>query len=812
MRASGQWLSETVQSWRAMLRRPGYLIVGSLTLALGIAATTAAFSMIDQAFLRPLPFPQSSDLVTLGMQGDDDQATNIGSPAFYTAVGQSPIFASVGIIQAASRQKNVAFGDSVQVSPSLAADEGFLRSLGLRPVLGRNFNQEESRPGGPSAALITYDFWQRTFGGAEDVLGRSLQVEGKPVPVVGVLPNSLSWPTPFDLILPMQLDPADRSTSTNEFIVARLKHDATLAQASAAADGLMRPILNSQAASDSDRQAISRIRFNAIGLKDSIFASHSSGNLWLFMAAAICVLAISAFNLGNLMIVRNLSRGQDQAIRAALGASGWRLAVPSLGEAALVSLLGTTLGIVIAAIGLRLLGQWIPSEWLRGQVPSLGLTSILFAFIAGAAMSAAGALLGTWRGRDSSSLAMLGRKNAGVGRATGRLTKGLIIGQVAVATALLLCASLFSQSLDRLSKVPMGFSSQQLVTFSLAPVQEAFPGIADVLSQTRKLQSALAESPAVQGAADVTASTNLPTASQFNMYAEFPDGRGASVQFRPVTPEYFSVFNIPIITGQGLSQAGRPAGAVEAVVSETFAKSYLEGNPIGQIIEVAGGDTVRVAGVVGDVRQFGPREDAPPVLYVSIAQLSPDLWLLLRDYMPLRYAVRVAPGSELQFANSLQELVRAEFSGQPISDVRTMTQVVRSMTSDQRLTLTLVSLFSGLALLLAGVGLYAVMSVAVASRIHEFGVRAAMGASPAVLVRQVVSEGVKQTGVGLLIGIALAASFSRIIQRYLFGVEVANMSALFMVICALLLAGVAASAGPALMASRVQPMQALREQ
>lgn len=812
MGAASQWLTETLQSWRAMVRRPNYLIIGSLTLALGIAATTSVFAMIDQAFLRPLPFPDGKGLVTLGMQADDDQASNIGSPAFYTAVRSSPMFASLGLVQAASRQRNIAFADSVQVSPALAADEGFLRTLGLQPVLGRNFNREESRPGGPSAALITYDFWQRAFGGRIDALSKTLQVEGKALPVVGVLPKSFSWPIAFDLILPLQVDAADRSTSTNEYIVARLEKDVTRVQASAAADGLMRPVLTSEAASESDKQAIGRIRFNAITLKDSIFASQASGSLWLFMATSFCVLAISAFNLGNLMIVRNLARGQDQAIRAALGASGWRLAVPSLGEAALVSLFGTAFGIAIAAAGLSLFGQWVPLEWLRGQVPSLGISSVAFAFLAGATMSAVGALLGTWRGLHRSSLAMLGRKSAGMSHVTGRLTKSLIIGQVAVATVLLLCASLFSQSLDRLSKVPMGFSSEHLVTFSLAPVQHTFPDITSVFAQIRKLKSALAVAPGVDSEADVAASTNLPTASQFNMYAEFPDGRGASVQFRPVTPEYFGVFKIPVISGESLSQAGRPTGAAEAVVSETFARSYLEGNPIGQIIQVAGGDTVRVTGVVGEVRQFGPREDAPPILYVSIAQLSPDVWRLLRDYMPLRFAVRVAAGSERQFSSLLPELVRAEFSGQPISDVRTMTQVVRSTTSDQRLALALVSLFSALALVLAAVGLYAVMSVAVAARTHEFGVRAAMGAAPALLIRQIVAEGAIQTAIGLLIGIVFAASCSRVVQKYLFGLDVTNVTAMFIVICALLLAGLAASAGPALRASRVQPMQALREQ
>ena len=811
MRTTGRWLTEAQQNWRGMIRRPGYLIIASFTLALGIAATTTVFSMVDQAFLRPLPFPNSESLVSLGIQGDD-QASNIGSPAFFSAVRSSRSFSSVGIVQAASRQSNISFGDSVEVASTLSANEGLLGTLGLPPAMGRNFNPDESRPGGASAAIISYALWHRAFGGTEDVLGRMLRVEGSNVPVIGVLPKELAWPVAFDLILPLQLSPTDRSTATNEFIVGRLNHGVSVAQASAEVDSLMRPVLSSSTASEIEQQVIARLHFNAVALKDSVFASQASSSLWLFMAASFCVLAISAFNLSNLMIVRNLANNQELAIRAALGATTWRLAVPCLAEAALIAFIGVMLGIAVAALGLQLIGQWVPAEWLRGEAPSLGPTAAAFAVLAGIVTSTFSALVGSWRGQDRAALAMLGRRSAGMSHLTGRLTKGLIVGQVAVAVVLLLCASLFAQSLDRLSNVPMGFSSQSLVTFSLSPVKGSFPNIEDVHAQARKLQGSLAALPGIEGEADIAASTNLPTASQFNMYAEFPDGRGANVQFRPVTPEYFNIFNIPLLAGRSLSQTGRLPTAVEGVVSETFAKTYLDGDPLGKLIRVAGGDTVRVTGIVGDVRQFGPGEDAPPVLYVSLAQMSPELWQLLRDFMPLRYVVRVALGSEESFVRSLPELVRTQFADQPISEVRTMTQVVRSTTSDQRLTLTLVSVFSTLALLLAGVGLFAVMSVAVAARDHEFGVRAAMGASPAVLKRQVLREGAIQTGTGLLIGSALAAAFSKAIQKYLFGIGAADPVAIAVVILALSVAALAASAGPALRASRTQPMQALREQ
>ncbi|MFT4197565.1 MAG: ADOP family duplicated permease, partial [Pseudoxanthomonas sp.] len=795
MSMSGVWLAEAAQSWRGLLRRPGYLLLAALTLALGVATATTVFALIDQALLRPLPFPQAERLVTLGMQVDDENGRieqNVGAPGYYVVARRMHSLASAGMAQAYLRNSNISRGDVAEVVPSLSTDRGFLQTLGVQPLLGRNFNQDEDRPNGPQAAILGYELWQQRFGGDRNIVGQTLQVEGKAVPIVGVLPRTFEWPDRFDLLLPLQLDPASTSTNANEYIVGRLKAGATLAAANAETDAVMRPVLAAQMGTiERGRQYLAHARFNALSLHDSVFASQSGKVLWMFLVASLCVLAIAAVNLGNLMLLRSLARDHDLAVRMALGASAARLALPMFAEAVLIGLLGAAVGLLLAWIGLHLLGSWVPPEWLRGNAPRLSSVALLFALLAGIVVALAGALLGAWRGRRSEALAALGREGrGGLGRGAGRLARLLIVVQVAAAAMLLLGASLFGHSLQKLSQVPMGFRSQSVVTFTLSPVRGTVSDIAAVSSQARNLLQVLEHQPSVGTAG---ASTSLPTASHLNVGIEFPGGQGQGVmgvEYRGVTSHFFDVFGIPLLAGRGFDETHDRAGSeVVGVVNETFAKQYLGGDALGKVVRVQKGEhgllPVRVIGVVGDVRQLGPTEAPPPVFYAALDQISPEMWGLLRDFIPLSYAVQVQPGNEGALMQRLPELVRQVSPGQPIADVQTMQAVVASTTRDQKLNLLLVGVSSALALLLAAVGLYAVMAVAVAARRHEFGVRAALGAAPARLLRQVLGEGARQLVLGLAIGLAAALALSRLLQRFLFGVEAADPLAIAVVVAVL---------------------------
>ncbi|MFT4198168.1 MAG: ABC transporter permease, partial [Pseudoxanthomonas sp.] len=680
---SGVWLAEAAQSWRGLLRRPGYLLLAALTLALGVATATTVFALIDQALLRPLPFPQAERLVTLGMQTDDIDGlldANVGSPGYYVAARRMRGLVSAGMSLDFTRNSNIALGDVAEVVPSLSADRGFLRTLGVQPLLGRNFSEEEDRPNGPQAAILGYDLWRQRFGGDPAIVGKTLLVEGKAVPIVGVLPREFVWPDRFDLLLPLQPDPVSTSADTNQYIVARLRAGTTLAAVTAETEALMRPVAAAQLDRLNLRDTLARMRFTALPLRESIFASRSGRVLWMFLATALCVLAIATFNLSNLMLLRSLLRDHDTAVRAALGAAAARLALPAFAEAALVGLAGAGGGLLLAWLGLRLLAGWVPPEWLRGQAPTLSAGALALAMLVGVAVALAGAALGGWRGRRRAALAVLGREGqSGLGRGANRLVHALVVVQVAAAVLLLLGAALFGRSLQRLSQVPMGFESRSIVTFTLSPIRATVADIAAASGQTRAVLSALERE---FGAGLAGASTNLPTASQLNIGVEFPDARSStSVQYRPVTSRFLDVFGIPLLAGRSFDAKLDRAGAeAVAVVSQSFARKYLHGDALGKVLRRSGNRDMpmRVVGVVGDVRQFGPAEDAPPVLYVALEQVDPELWRTLRDYLPLQYAVQVRPGVEGELMQRLPELVRQVSPGQPIADVQTMQAVVAS--------------------------------------------------------------------------------------------------------------------------------------
>lgn len=802
---------DALQSWRALFRRPGYLALVSLTLALGIATTTMVTALLDQTVFRELPFPNADKLVTLGVSSGE--GTTYGSPGLYNRAKEFQTLESTGLVQAYTRNVNAVVDGEPRVLTSLGADRGFLDTMGLLPTLGRNFLESEDTRNGADAVIISNDIWRRHFGAAKDVVGRSIVIEGREVAIVGVLSPAFVWPDTFDLITPLRNDPTSNSLSINEFIVGRLSGSQSRSQLVAELQTRFRAYLAQLGASKGGRASARQMEFTAIDLNDGIFVSRSGNVPWMFLAVAGCVLAIALMNLTNLMVLRASSRAHDSAIRAALGATSSRLLVPQLSEAVLVGLIGGIAGIAIAWLGLLLLTPQIPLEWTQGRTVGLGSFTIVSTLLIAQLTAVSAAVIGNARLTRSLPASIFNESRSGMGRGAGRLARILIVFQIAAASVLLLTAALFGRSLQQLSSVPMGFKSDSITTFSLSPIQLDQPDIGAVLQQQRRIVEMLSMQ---QGVRNVAASTNLPTGSQFNYNMQLPSGQEISAQFRPITSGFFDVFSIPLLSGRTFTDTQDRADSPRAcIVSYSFAKSYLTGSPLGQMITLPDEDgiaqTMRVVGVVGDVRQLGPSEPAPPIIYVPLAQVTQTLWVTIRDFLPLRYAVLLQPGSATEIHHKLPRLIASTSNQQPISHIESMDHVVRSTTSGQRLNVTLVSIFSILALVLACVGLYAVLAYSIAARSHEFGVRAALGASPSHLLLQVLKESGKQLAYGLAIGIAVSMAVSKLVQRFLFQTSSADIAAFALVIVTLTLAWLAASIGPARRASAVDPMKVLRE-
>lgn len=804
-------LDDVLQAWRGLVRKPGFVLLATLTLSLGVATVTTVFSLIDQALLRPLPFPQPDRLVTVGIESEPGQT--VAAPRYLAHVRQMPGVESAGMIMGWTNNANVAFHGDAEVARALQADKGFLEALGLPMAVGRNFNDAENTPGGPQGVVVSHAFWVSHLGADPAVIGKPLLVEGQAVPIVGVLSERFQWLDPFDLIQNMQLDPATRDLSTNQLLVARLKSGVPVDTAAAQANTVLHAMMNEGAgANEKQRAYLQRNPPTALALESSVFARRTGDALWMFLGAGLCVLAIAGINLASLMLLRALSRTHDSAVRSALGATSLRLGGPPVAEGALVGVLGGIGGLALAWVGLQAFGWLVPAEWMRGEPVRLTATAMVYALLTGVVTAMLAAVMGVLRARRrdwSRELASGGR--SGWGRGATRASQALVVAQVAVAVVLLIGAALFARSLQKLEAVPLGFQSTQVTTFTLALIKSRYGDVDDAVTQTGRILERLGRVPGVSG---IGASTNLPAGSQLNYSMQLPSGATVDSQYRLASPGFLDVFKVPLLAGRGFQDADRAGSEPVCLVSAAFASRHLGGDPLGQVVTMpmdgVADIRMRVVGVVGDVRQFGPEKPAPATVYAPLAQMPADIWGLLREFGPLSYALQLRSNDVGQVEGALRNALAEVAPQQPIANVQPMRAVVATATSGQRLNLVIVGVFAALALLLASVGLYAVMAVAVAGRSHEFGVRSALGATRTRLVVQVLGESGRQVALGMAIGLALAMAVSGMLQKYLYGVGAADPVAILLVLVALSLAALLASVAPAVRAAAVQPMQALR--
>jgi predicted permease len=802
--------TELRQSWRGLLRRPAFLLLATFTLSLGVATITGMFALLDQALLKPLPFPHADRLVTMGSYFDVNMYA--AAPAYYAPLRTMSSIEAAGTADGPV-DVNIAPGGRPQVAEAMHADRGFFETLGLPMALGRNFDDAENRPHGPGAVILTDAFWRARFGADPSVVGRTLEVEGRGMQIVGVLPRAFQWPWGADLVLSMQPDLASHDMSTNQLIVGRMKPGATVAGTAAQTLGTLTPLLLSSSDDVARmREGIRQEPPSAMPILTSVFVTNTGKTLWLFLGAAACVLLIAVINLASLILLRSLSRTHASAVRAALGASVGRLSLPACGEGLLIGLLGAVLGLSLSWLGLRLIGGIVPPEWLRGEHVALTGTSVVFALVAGLAAAGGATVLAVFRGRRREWRSeLVGGGRSGISREDGRTGRALVVAQVAVAVVLLVGAALFTRTLHELESVPMGFISRDVTTFTLSPLKQRYATIADVSALSRKVLERLRRLPGVAGAG---VSTNLPTGSQLNWPIVLPSGAPTNTQYRMTTAGFLEAVGVPLLAGRGIADSDAAGVDPVCVVSASFARQYFGAeSPLGRNVMLRINDIrqipLRVVGVVGDVRQRGPAVESPPILYTALAQVPEEIWSVMREFGPLRFAVRLHPGTGLH-DGSLRDAVNEVAPGQPISNVLTLETVVASTTAAQRLNLLLVGLFAGVALLLASVGLYAVMSVAVAAHRHDYGVRAALGATREHLLLTVLRSAAIQVGLGLAIGLAVSMTLSRLLTSFLFGIQALDPLAIGAVLLILGLSGLLASLPPAWRAARVRPMHALR--
>lgn len=806
------WLVEIWRAWRASLRRPAFLLLATGVLALGIGASVAVFALIQNTLLRPLPVPQPSRLVMLGALHDNGQMSGI-SPHEYQYLGPLEGVSSLGLEHSGSAVNIAGAGAPAQV-PAIYIDRHLLPTLGLQPVLGRNFDAQEDRPNGPKAVILGHGLWLRGYGGDAGVVGRSLQVEGTAHTIVGVLPAGFNTVLgPGDVILPTALPAQSHDYNHNGHVaIARLADGVDVATVSAQADAHERTMFRDMGMGGNWK----RPRF---GARDLAAAMQQGARpmLLLFLASALLVLLIALVNLTNLLLLRALSRNHDAAVRGALGAPWLRLMLPALAEGLLVGACGALLGMLLALSGLTLLQGFIPAEWLWGGRLRIGAAAWLLAFAVGlfGALLAAG--LALWRSRHATAVDELregGR--SGTGMRSGRLGRLLVVAQVALATILLCAAGMFVRAIHDASQLHLGFASEGILTFELAPVKADYPDTAAVQELSRRLVDRLRTMPGITA---VAVTTNLPTSDnifgQFNNGMRTPDGKHFEAQLHGIGSGFFELFAIDLRAGRRFDDNDVHGSERAAIVSQDLADTFYGGHALGKTIQVeSSGDAVwpaRIVGVVADTYQRGPLQPKQPMLYMPLTQVPAPTMAVFRDLEPLRFALR-GHGSPAGWHAGVREALAEIAPGQPIANLRTMDSIVRQTTVVARLSLLLVGLFAGLALLLAVAGMYAVMAVAVAAREREFGVRMALGAQPSRLVGLVLRGGLLQITAGLALGVGMALVLTRWLRALIeqLGHDTFDPLTLAGVCVVLAAAGLLACLIPALRAGRVHPMRALR--
>ncbi|HEX7340482.1 MAG TPA: ADOP family duplicated permease [Rhodanobacteraceae bacterium] len=799
------WLAEIWQAWRASLRRPGFLILALCVLGLGTGASAAVFTLVDNVVLRPLPFVQPDRLAVIGMQMPG--FAPIASTRQYQHLRKLDGVVSEGYIDVSSTPENISIHGVPQRASVLHADHNLLPTLGVRPAIGRNFTAREDMPHGVPVAMLGHGFWERAWGGDPHVIGKQVRVKGVAYTIVGVLPASFDafcarMLGGSDIVLPAAISAEGSDATIGGLIVARLAPgiatDAVKAQVPARLHRLY--------AGTGDAYMLKQ-PFVVSGLAKALHAQ-SESTLVLFAASALCVLLIALVNLANLMALRTLARRHDGVIRAALGASSARRYLPAFAESLLVGVLGGLLGVGLATLGLGVLRHFVPVAWLGDGGLDVGVATWWFALLAAVVCALLATSLGVWRGHRivlGDELHEGGR--SGTNRQVGRLSRVLVVVQLALATVLLVGAGLFLHALMAASEVPLGFNPHGVLTAQLVPLRTRYADANAVLTLGKQLQRRLAAQPGVVHA-DV--SNALPSGGNlFVMSLHVGDGPRFGANYAGVDARYFATFGIPVLKGRVFTRMDQRGGEPVAVVNEAFARAHFGGHALGKTIRLAQPEPVsmRIVGVVGNTRMEGPLQPVSPILYVPWQQM-PAAYL---EGGKLSLAVRVR-GNPDAYRKTIRSVLADVAPMQPVARMDTSTSRAAVALAHVRLILLLVGLFAALALLLAMAGIYAVMAVVVAAREHEFGVRLALGASPQLLMRLVLRGALIQIGIGLVLGIGVAVLLSHALSSLLAQIHrsAADPWAIAGVCVLLAVVGVLACLLPALRAGRVAPMHALR--
>ncbi|HVB87121.1 MAG TPA: ABC transporter permease [Candidatus Dormibacteraeota bacterium] len=811
------WLEHLAQdlrfAFRILRKSPGFTAVAILTLALGIGANTAIFSVVYGVLLQPLPYKDASRLVVLNETTPKVGTVSVSYPNFLDWRAQSHDFSQMAAVH------DVGFNLAGVTQPENISGEAvspnFLSMIGVRPFLGRDFDASEEKPGTAPVVLLSYELWQSHMGGDRNAIGRTITLDGRSFTIVGVLPPKFRSLDKTDVMLPIGVWATNNSEEANErgergdmIAIGRLAPNITFAQAHTEMEGIAARLAKEYPASnDQFGVALQTVR--------NAFVGDARPAILVLFGAVMFVLLIACANVANLFLVRGAARAKEIALRMAFGASRSRIIRQMLTESFVLAFLGGALGLTLAIGGIRGITHLIPMDMLSGA--SVNLNGAVLFFAAGIIVLAAfifGLAPAMHSTRpDVQSELKEGGRTASASAAQNKLRGALAIAEISLALILLVGAGLMMKSLYKLLSVDPGFQPDHVLTMEMELRAQQYSKDPAILNFWQQLLDRVRALPGVGNAAVGTVIPLTDAHSRTDVTIEgmaLPKpGNYPHPDYHEVSPGFIGTLGIPLLRGRTFTDADKQGAPLVGMVNAKLAKQYWPNeDPIGKRFMFGHPDPtsksppkwITVVGVVGDTKLYGLANPSRLEVYVSSLQY-PD------SGMRLVVKSRVDPASLI---SAIRAAVATIDKDQPIFAISTMNQLVSDSVATRRITLVLLGLFSALALVLAAIGIYGVISYSVAQRTHEIGIRMALGAQHTDVLRMVLKQGAKIAIAGVAIGVAASLGLMQLMSSLLFGVSAGDPLTFTGVAILLVLVALLACYIPARRALRVDPMVALR--
>jgi len=790
---------------RSLARHPGFTAIALITLALGIGANTAIFSVVNAVLLRPLPYDDPERIVWLWDTQPQLATTPTSLPDFLGWKDQNRSFDHLAAFQ--SGNMFIDAGDGATDTLVGLVTPQLFSVFHVSPILGRTFTDEETLPGRFRVAVLSHSLWQKRFGSDPNVLGRTVQLNGRPFTIIGVMPAGFSYPDRVELWRPLPIDPAKLDPGPHYLnVVGRLKPGVTLAQAQAdmsvIAARLSQQYKEKNAGHGVKPDRLSKVVVGDIGLA-----------LYVLLGAVGFVLLIACANLANLMLARVGARQKEIAVRTALGASRFRIVRQLLIESVMLALGGGVVGLLLAfwAVSwvVSLSADTIPRVREISIDPRVAGFTLLISVVTGVLFGLAPALQVS-RPDLTDALKESGRSTAGLRR--NRLRSMLVVTEVALSLVLLVGAGLMIRSFAKLNQVDPGFQPAQVLTLGVAFLTTTYPEDEQVARVFSQILEGAAATPGVLSAGAISdlPLTGSNISDSFTIEGRPPIAKEAepSTEYHIITPRYFESMGIPFLSGRDVAPTDTRQSPNVVVINDVFARRHFAGeNPLGHRLKLQGQerDPLLIVGVVGNVKQLGLDEQPPPEVFVPF--LQDPVFPNYQRSMTIVARSKSDPGA---IAGPLRAAVTSIDKSLPIWSLKPMTEHLRDSLARRRFSLILLSVFSGVALVLAAVGIYGVISYGVTQRTHEMGIRMALGAKPRDVLKLVVRQSMLLVMAGVGIGLLASLALTRLMKGLLFSVSVTDPMTFVVIAVLMTFIALLASLIPARRATRVDPLVALK--